>query len=172
MTNPIEPVKPAGTQLEQHVPAKREPMVLQKMPDEQMVFAPGMALIEKKLIYLASPYSSPDSHIRGLRYVRACKAAAVLMGQDHIVFSPIAHTHGIAMYGGIHTGWDFWEKYDRAILECCKELWVLDIPGWTESKGILAEIKIARELGIPVRLVSESGELIKLYENMEDNFKA
>lgn len=120
----------------------------------------NLQLIEKKLTYLCSPYSHEDQFIRLERFHAVCRCAGILMEKGYFVFSPISHTHPIAIINGLPTGWDFWEKYDRAILECCKEVLVLDIPGWMESKGVLGEIKIARELGIPVRLVAEDGVLL------------
>lgn len=106
-----------------------------------------------ELVYLASPYSHPDPAVREARFRAACAAAAHLMRAGVLVFSPIAHTHPIACAGGLPTGWEFWERYDRAVLAACGELAVLKLPGWTESKGIRAEIVIARELGSPVRYV-------------------
>jgi len=66
------------------------------------------------------------------------------------IFSPIAHSAPIARYG-LPTTWDYWERVDRRHLEICDELLVLMLPGWQESRGVQAEIRIAAELGKPVR---------------------
>lgn len=102
------------------------------------------------LIYLASPYSDPDPKVMESRFTVVCYLAAKLMRQGHLIFSPIAHTHPIAVCGELPRGWDFWERYDRAILSACRELWVAKLPGWDRSKGIAAEIGIAKELGLPI----------------------
>lgn len=102
-----------------------------------------------KLIYLASPYSHKNNHIQHLRYEQVCYYAAELTRQGLLVFSPIAHSHGIAKYG-LPTDWQFWQQYDEAMISRCDSLTVLMLDGWKESKGVQAEIEIAKRLGIPV----------------------
>ena len=43
------------------------------------------------------------------------------------------------------------EPFDREHLERSDEAVVLVLDGWQESRGVQAEIRIARELGKPVR---------------------
>ena len=105
------------------------------------------------LIYLASPYSHPDESVRLQRFETVCFVADKLMSEGKHVFSPIAHTHPIAVKGDLPKGWDFWEEFDRKFISACGELWVVMMDGWRESKGVQAEIKIANELGIPVKYV-------------------
>ncbi len=128
-----------------------------KLPDEQLQFAPGVTLLEKKLTYLASPYSHHYAIVRNTRFVQACRVAGLLFERGVYVYSPIAHTHSIAAYGSLPIGFDFWQAYDTAILECCKEMMILTIDGWHKSKGVLAEIEIARRLGIPIIHIDEEG---------------
>lgn len=108
----------------------------------------------RKLIYLAVPYSHPDPAVREARFHEANRIASQLMRDGHYVFSPISHTHPIALAGGLPTGWDFWEGYDRAILACCSKLLVVTLDGWKDSRGVQAEMAIARELGIRVETLS------------------
>lgn len=102
------------------------------------------------MIYLASPYSHPDAEVRETRFRDACRAAAILMRHGHAVFSPIAHSHSICTHG-LPTDWQFWEAFDRDLLGRCDEVVVLMLDGWSESAGVLAEIRIAGSLGKPVR---------------------
>ena len=104
------------------------------------------------MIYLASPYSHPDQAVERQRFDAVCQAAAALMRRGLAVFSPIAHSHAIARFG-LPTDWAFWQRYDRAFLAWCDELWVLTLPGWEQSAGVRAEMEIAREMGKPVRLI-------------------
>ena len=106
------------------------------------------------LIYLASPYSHPDPTVMLERFDTICLVAARLMRDGVHLYSPIAHIHSIALKGDLPKGWDFWEQYDRKLLAACGELWVCTMDGWRESKGVAAEIKIAAELGLPVRHVA------------------
>ena len=98
-------------------------------------------------IYLASPYSHPDPFIRQSRHHAACIEAGYMMLAGHIVFSPIAHSHYIHLLADLPGDWQFWEKFDRAFIEWADEVHVLMLDGWKESKGVQAEIAIARSLG-------------------------
>ena len=102
------------------------------------------------MIYLASPYSHPDAAIREERFRAACQAAAQMMRNGNVVFSPIVHSHPIALHG-LPTDWRFWERHDQEQLTRCDEVVVLTIDGWRESEGVQAEIRIATEFGKPVR---------------------
>lgn len=79
------------------------------------------------LVYLASPYSHVDALVRLRRFEDACRAAAVLMGRGILIFCPIAHTHPIAVAGKLPLGWEFWERYDRAMLAACGRMMVLKL---------------------------------------------
>lgn len=105
------------------------------------------------LIYLASPYSHPDADVRQHRFERACQVAGGLMREGHHIFSPIAHTHSIAVQCDLPLGFDFWRQYDEEMIAACGELWVLMLPMWSQSKGVSAEIALAMLLGKPVRSV-------------------
>jgi hypothetical protein len=105
------------------------------------------------MIYLASPYSHPDPAVRQQRFDVACRATAALVRAGQVVFAPVVHNHPLVAHG-LPTGWDFWERIDRHFLARCDEVVVLKIDGWRESAGVQAEIRIAGELGKPVRYVA------------------
>ena len=104
----------------------------------------------KPLVYLACPYSHPDATVREARFRAVTAVAAYLLSEGHLVFSPITHAHPMAEAGDLPRGWDFWEKFDRAYLEHSHKIIVLPLEGWDTSKGVLAEIQIAEELGLEV----------------------
>jgi hypothetical protein len=112
--------------------------------------------MSKELIYLACPYSDPDPDVIRFRFESANLISAKLMAEGHLIFSPISHCHPIAMAGDLPKGWDFWERYDRTMLEACYKIIVLKLPGWTTSKGVTAELKIARELGLEIEYIDSS----------------
>ncbi len=93
------------------------------------------------LTYLASPYSDPSPEVEHARFLEACKHAAQMMAQGILVFSPIAHSHPIALAGDLPRGWDFWERPCMAMLGPSERLVVLMLDGWRESVGVTAEIK-------------------------------
>lgn len=105
------------------------------------------------LIYLASPYTMKSKipgkarYFKRKRYHDACKATVALIEQGHVVFSPIVHSHPLALSHGLSGDWAFWRRQDIAYLYACSELWVLMLPGWKESIGVKEEIGIAALLG-------------------------
>jgi len=105
------------------------------------------------LIYLATPYSHSDPAIREQRFREVNAVAARLMREGLHVFSPISHTHPIAEAGDLPRGWEFWEAYDRVLLQACGKIIVLMLDGWRESTGVTAEIAIAEELGLVVEFL-------------------
>jgi len=102
------------------------------------------------ITYLACPYSDPDPRTSLARFEAANHLAAYLMSEGELIYSPISHSHPIAMAGDLPTGWSFWEQYDRAMIAACSRMIVYCLPGWAISEGVGAEIEIARELGLPV----------------------
>jgi nucleoside 2-deoxyribosyltransferase len=103
--------------------------------------------------YLASPYSHDDPAVRLQRFEAACRAAAILLRNGVLVFSPIAHTHPIALAGDLPLDWAFWQRFDREMIAACDEVIVLCLDGWASSRGVQAELAIAEEFGIPVSKV-------------------
>ena len=110
--------------------------------------------MERRVIYLASPYSSPSSLLRTIRYLQACRAAAKIMEQGHVVFSPIAHSHPVAKYGQLDAlDAEMWKRQDEEFLSFASEVWVLTVGGWRDSHGVTHEIEWARANGVPVRFL-------------------
>lgn len=98
-------------------------------------------------IYLACPYSDDSAEVRLARFHLANEYAARLIREGHIVFSPISHSHSIAIESGSPLGYDFWRTQDEAFIEWCDAVYVLPLKGWTESSGVQDEIAIAEILG-------------------------
>jgi hypothetical protein len=105
------------------------------------------------MIYLATVYSHPDPCIMESRFIAACKIAGALMRQGHHVFSPIAHTHPIAIHSDLPKEWDFWEQYDLEMIKACEALWVVKMGEWFQSRGIRGELRIAEGLHKPIRYI-------------------
>jgi len=112
-----------------------------------------MNLVYPDLVYLATPYSHPDAEVRQARFVKVSVAAAYFVRKGEFIFSPITHFHPMAKYAELPGEWEFWKTIDETYLQHCKALYVLGADGWQESKGVTAEIEIARNLGIPISVV-------------------
>lgn len=102
-------------------------------------------------IYLAIPYSG----IEEKSFYIANKLSAILMKKGYIVFSPISHSHPIAIQESLPGTWEFWEKFDKSFIEWADRVYVVEIGKEgidliERSKGVQAEIKIANELKKPV----------------------
>lgn len=101
-------------------------------------------------VYLASPYSHPHTWVQELRYSAARDALAYLLQRHIWTYSPIVHCHHLAAHHNLPRGFQFWVPYNHAMLRASNALYVLDIPGTTESKGVADEIKLADKLGTPI----------------------
>lgn len=119
------------------------------------------------MIYLASPYTHDDPKVRAERWIAVCKECARLMSRGIKVFSPIAHTHPIALQG-LRGDWDFWKSYDSQFLEWCSELWVLMLEGWEDSVGIKEEIELAKCMGKPIQYVIPMNDELCIVKNLEE----
>ena len=105
---------------------------------------------ENSLIYLATPYSHPDAAVREQRYREVNRVAVDLVRKGMHIFSPISHSHALAVAGDLPKSWEFWETHCRAVLQACGGMFVLMQEGWKESVGVQAEIGLATEMGLPV----------------------
>ena len=69
------------------------------------------------------------------------------MAQGHIVYSPISHSHPIAVQCDLPLDYDHWEEADKAFIDWCDAVYVVRIPGWKKSTGVTKEIEYARSQG-------------------------
>lgn len=101
--------------------------------------------------YCASPYSAhPDG--MEVAYREACEAAALLIRAGVPVFSPIAHSHGIAHIGGIDpASHAIWLPADAPMMQAAMGLIVLRLRGWMQSVGVAAEVAEFQRAGKPIR---------------------
>ena len=124
----------------------------------------------KSLVYLACPYTHPDPSVREARFRAVTRAAAVLMREGVHVFSPITHTHPVLLAGDLPCVWEYWEEYDRAFLDACRALVVLQEDGWEQSTGVRAEVALAEKLGLPCYFVPP-GRLRELVPNLTTSLR-
>ncbi len=104
----------------------------------------------KPFIYLAVPYSHPDPSIVEYRFNAVNHFAAKLIEDGHHVISPISMCHPIAVQENLPGDWEYWQNYAEKCLSVCSAVHVLMLDGWRESKGVTAELEMARELQIPI----------------------
>lgn len=103
--------------------------------------------------YLASPYSKFDMGL-GAAHIVACQIAARLIRAGYSVYSPIAHTHPIAVHGEIDPrDHKIWLPVDAPLMNAAIGVFVAQIPGWRESLGVQHELAWFREQKRPVMFV-------------------
>lgn len=105
----------------------------------------------KPLYYLATPYSRYQGGDLTAAFLAACRLTADLMTAGYAIYSPIAHTHPIAMNSGLdpldHT---LWLPFDEAMMVAADALMVAQLEGWRESFGIDHEITFFRKARKPI----------------------
>ena len=101
-------------------------------------------------IYLAAPYSHQHSQVRELRFKLINVKAAELINQGHIVFSPISHSHPIAVQESLPLAADFWQTMNESFIDWCDAVYVFMLDSWEKSKGTQSEIEYAKKTGKPV----------------------
>lgn len=109
------------------------------------------------MIYLASPYSHPDPLTRKTRFLLAEQCVASLLRATIWAYSPIVHCHELAERYSLPTDFTFWKEYNFDMIRRADAVFVLDIPGVSESKGVRAETEIAEALHLPIFYVNEDG---------------
>ncbi len=102
------------------------------------------------LWYLATPYSKYPGGIAGA-YELACKQSALLISNGIHVFSPIAHSHGIAMHGELDPlSHELWLAMDRTYMDLCVGCIFLLAESWEFSYGMEQEKMYFEQKNKPV----------------------
>lgn len=79
-----------------------------------------------------------------------------LLQEGVSVYSPIVHSHPIAMHNGdLPTDAEFWWRYNLPFMEAAHGLIVMAITGWQESVGIAIEIEWFENAGKPVEYIRQ-----------------
>jgi hypothetical protein len=100
--------------------------------------------------YLGSPYSKyPDGVEAAFQAV--CREAGRLIRAGVPVYSPIAHTHPIAVYSQMDVyDHSIWLPADRPMMEAACGLIILRMASWEVSVGLQHEIVFFKNAGKPV----------------------
>ena len=77
------------------------------------------------------------------------------------VFSPIAHSHPIALIGGIDPkSHDVWLPADEPLMLSACGVIVAMLPGWQDSHGVEAEIKLFKQSSKPVLYMMPDNDVL------------
>lgn len=109
--------------------------------------------MSKPLLYLASPYSK---YVDGLEaaFIEAAKAAASLIREGYRVYSPICHSHPLAVYGGLDAlDHAMWLDQDEPLMDAAAGIIALTLEGWQDSVGVAYEINRFVSMKKPIVLM-------------------
>jgi hypothetical protein len=105
---------------------------------------------KKGFYYLATPYSKWVHGLHDANLV-AQRLAGALIKAKIPVYSPIAHTHGIAIAANMNPmDHKIWMPADKPIFDAAYGLLIADLKGWRDSKGVAIEIEWAKEQLKPI----------------------
>ncbi len=110
------------------------------------------------IIYLASAYTSGDVFVEQRRYRIVAAVAARLFRKGVVLHCPIAAWHNVAREYRLPSDAASWSHLNLSILATCSELWILDMEGIADSKGVKEELAFAKQNDIPVKWINEDGE--------------
>ena len=75
-------------------------------------------------------------------WLMACREAAALIKRGISIYSPIAHTHPIAVYGEIDPlDHDIWLPADEPFMRAARGMILLMTPDWRTSRGLKHEVE-------------------------------
>ena len=102
------------------------------------------------MIYLASPYTSPQIGLVEFRVAETRRFSAWLWSNGYMPVSPILHWHEAATLHSLPTDAAAWTRWNRDLIRRCDGVHLLCLPGWRESVGVAMELEWARVMGLPV----------------------
>jgi nucleoside 2-deoxyribosyltransferase len=115
-------------------------------------------LDKSKLYYLATVYR-PDPDSIHHAYIKACELSAQLAYQGVMNFSPIAHSHGAALYGNLDPMKDEpWYSWNCAFMDRCDGGMIrAEMVNWKLSRGMQFETDYFTKKGLPIYSWEEAG---------------
>ena len=109
--------------------------------------------------YLANPYSHPQKNIEQSRFEMASYATATLISRGINVFSPIAYSHPLATQYKLGLDFEYWQDFNRSLIDWADCLLVLMLDGWNDSRGVVGEVNYAINKGKRIFYASMSDVL-------------
>lgn len=107
------------------------------------------------MIYIASPYFSPDPAVMQQRYEAVRAYNAKLLSEGLYAYSPIVHCHDMALAHDLPKDAQYWLNFNHHMLGLAKTLHVLMLQGWEKSHGVRNEIFFAQEHDKAIGYVNE-----------------
>lgn len=138
---------------------------------------------KKQMLFLACPYTAETEPDMYKNYLVSIHATFFLMRKGFNVYNPLAHGCGIIEQASCDNGfvedrgrfvkeyspYFNWHEMNCRIMEACDALiWLDDVVKTPRSNGMLAEIKHAIMLGLPILGMTEQGVAFKIYSSASE----
>lgn len=102
------------------------------------------------LIYVGTPYTKFPAGIE-VAFQAACFLTGRLLRAGLKVYSPIAHTHPIAIHGGLDPlDHSIWLPFDAAMMDKADAMIVAMMDTWESSRGVRHEMDAFAAAGKPI----------------------
>lgn len=119
-------------------------------PDRVAAWVAANDLATDGFWYVGTPYSKYPGGI-DLAFKVTCRITAEFIRRGVPVFSPIAHSHPVAVHGGIDPlDHKIWLPADAPMVRAAHGLIVVQMDTWAESVGLRHEIEAVKAAGKPV----------------------
>lgn len=138
---------------------------------------------KKQMLFLTCPYTAETEPDMYKNYLISIHATFFLMRKGFNVYNPLAHGCGIIEQASCDNGfvedrgrfikeyspYFNWHEMNCRIMEACDALiWLDDVVKTPRSNGMLAEIKHAIMLGLPILGMTEQGVAFKIYSSASE----
>jgi hypothetical protein len=101
-----------------------------------------------------SPYSNPDPAKQELNYEWAKLAVVLFTMRGVPVYSPIVHSHPVAVSYNLPGNSSYWFAQNQAFMERSGSATIFTVPGWENSQGIKEEVSEFSLLGKALSFLS------------------
>ena len=105
-------------------------------------------------VFVSIPYNHKKQTFINHRVAIVGEYIAKLINDGVVApYSPISAMHSVVQKWHINSEYDFWREHCREMIKMSKELHVLRVPGYLDSKGVAGEIADAKEFGVPITYI-------------------
>lgn len=118
--------------------------------------------IDKKLIYIGSPYTHKDKRVMKLRFDQITAITAHLVSQGYVVFSPITYGHTLCEFEDMPTDFNFWNEFCLKFLHKSDLFIKVELDGYEDSKGLTEEYTYCINNNIPHYTISPKEDVFDL----------
>lgn len=123
------------------------------------------------LVYVASPYSRINDKEALMKSIADFSGFYMINHPGEYAITGLINHYAACERPDLGTDFNFWENFCVGFINMSKKVAVRLTPGWFESIGVIAEIKLATRLGIPVEYWISNAELREEREFAESIFR-